>query len=558
MKQPSSEPVFRYQEIPENRLSSKGTINWSREDLMVMVTFSLIIIATIVWVHSLAHNWTLATFAGLPVMIIAVALISKWRDSYGRVYREIYCGLYGLIVTMGIKKGILWIADDNGSRLARWLRGRKQAIPLQLGQVGPMEVDGEMKRVSVLNQTDGPYVHLPILADGGAFAVVDQDRQMRLVDRLATITNRIITQSDLKCGISYLYIPGPSDGSAFTNYIRVAGDPVVAQPDKFELDKGAREFAQWLKEDAEQLHTVMRKLGTARNWMVIMVTIRRDHQWKLARKGKLTDEELNDLSIIELGRDLVNDLSADAELELANVRVPGLVELSQMVRCSWDVVGIAQYYTALNQGLIPHTDEEVDEIRAQYSDNPDAAAKAVNAALRCWPEKIVEIQPSGKCIRLDDNYIQMMRITRLPEQCRADQYLALHSMPRMNQWLRQSMVAQAVSGKTESMSLIYSASLMTNAYNALYSNRVIENKGSWWHRRSREKQRQAEQLSANSVAQHFNQLYAGVGASEREVTKLNKSYRSSLTASGFSAKVIPGPENQMNGLISACLAANRL
>jgi hypothetical protein len=291
-------------------------------------------------------------------------------------------------------------------------------------------------------------------------------------------------------------------------------------------------------------------MGASKTWYLIVISIKRNREWRKASKGKLSDEQLNELEIIDLGRSMVEALGASNQLELEDVHCVGLAELSTLVRCAWDVAGIDTYFRARAAGLVPRTDEEIDIIRQESGD------AAVDAALQTWPSKCIETPNTRDCIRIDDNYISTLRVTELPERIRADQYISLQYKGKANSWNRMAMVGLSVSGNTETRNLLLGQSALINAQSALAGNHVVDNPH--WRNKRRQLANQTQAMSTHSVSQHFNQLHTSVANSYPELKRNRSKLSAAIGADGFPNEVVRSPDRQFAAFISGCLGINRL
>jgi hypothetical protein len=534
-----------YQDIPANKLQAKGFVNWTGLDGFVLFTSIGVSIALGVWTHWLV---------GVAVAVFLLPLSIRLKNSLGRMYFEIAKGLYGEYIDH-VLKGVLWRADDKSNKFIRWLRYKKyrrnppSPIPLQLGRVQAM-IDGKLERFSLIHQLDRPYDHIYLAARGGAFADLDINRNHRAVNELARLTNQIITQTSLKVGISYLRIKGPFDATKTAQYLRSNMNPFIANPQAFSLDPDMEAFTDWMRENSNQLRPVARSFGAAESWYVIVITIKRTHAWNTARKGKLDDQQLYDLPIVELGRAMVETLQQSSLLELADIRCLSLAELSSMVRCSLDVADIDTYYNDRAAGRIPRNDEEIDALLAEYGED------YVNDILQAWPRECIETSKKEDYLKLDGNYITTLRVTQLPQQARADQFLALHYMLNKGQWSRQAMVGESASGSAETQQLIISQSAQISLNTAFKSNRVVTSPK--FKKRQRELSQQVEQLSANSVSQHFNMLITVIAPDLVAMKKGRQKVISACAANNFKTEVIKGSAFQLDAGISGMLGINRL
>lgn len=578
---------LRYQEIPDNKLRSKGISSWTPTDVRFLLVGALVAIAVAVWCYAAGFGYEGAALFGFLTALGVVGLLIRLPNGDARFYGTIALGSKSLRIIFTYKN-YLWVSDaeekrikaeggSTGGRRAHRMRAKHPALPLSFGVVSG-KLEEKDYRYTLIHQRDRPLDHLYIFADGGNFVSKDADPQFQAIDELAAILNQIISQSDLRCTICYGFNSGPDDKTGQGRYLRLNMDPTISRPDQFELSDDERTFNAWLFDDARQLVPLGKAFGASKNWSMIVITIRRDWGSRSARKGRASSQELYDLPIIELGRDLVEALTSSATLGLKNVRIPGLAELSCMVRCSWDVVGIEQYFKDRAGGRIPTTDKQIDEIfdtagaaaveaaqakckkplseAVSKSIYEKAGGDAATAALQCWPRKLVAVSSDGCKLRMDDNWIIVKRVKRLPERTRADQFQNLHHVHPKGVWVRNAMVGEAVSGSLETHSSIYHASFLANFQQVVAGNRVIQNPS--WERKKRQQSNMIEQISLNSVAQHFNMPRAVVAGSERDAERGMRKVSSALQTRGFMTKPFDLQAEQVDAYISSCLCIPRL
>lgn len=537
--------AITYQNIPSNKLQGKSLTNWSAPDIWVLSVSILIVIAALVWTHPLL-SLTLTFSLG--------ALNYRFSDGFGRNYDELIAGVRGWCIVT-ILGGVLWEANDTSRSFVGFLRrssvilGRKKPIPLSFVRV-QATIDEETVRFSLIRQLDRPYDHMLIAADGGAFANLDINQQQHAVDTLAELTNTTIAQSDLKVGFSYLRMNGPFDPTRIVGYLRSNMDPVIAHFNKFALEPETRDWAERMLRNANYLRPVATKFGGAETWYLIVLTIKRGKEWDQAQRGKLSSKQLYELPIVELGRSMIESLESSSILKLANVRCLSLAELATVVRCSWDVTGINDYYQRRAAGEIPRTDEEIDEMLEKHGE------AYVSEALRALPERRIEISREGSYARFDDNYIATLRVTRLPQQTTAAKFMSLHYLAPGRGWTRQAMVGQSVSGDTETTQFILGESALINWHNATRGKRIVSDPR--YVRQRQALSQQAQQVSAHSVSQHFNFLHVVVASSPSELRLQWKQRRAALIASGFQAEIVTPTYRILDAAISGMLGINRL
>lgn len=528
------EPVV-YQTISRPKLQAKVFTNWSRNDVVVVVLSCLVIVGSWVWS---------GLFSSLIEIPVALMLLFRSPSGYGRMYSEVYAA-YRSIQLDDKLGGVIWQQSS---------KAKKAPIPLQFSQIEAV-IEGKTERFCLLQQLDQPYDHLYIAADGGAFADLEVNEQASAVNTLATITNFAILRARAelrrKIGISYLRINGPYDPSQLAVNLRAGMDPTIVSPEQFDLDEGTKEWVRWARENSNQLRATATSSGGATNWFLIVLTIKRSRAWNSAKKGSLSSRQLYELPIVELGRSMVESLSSNSALGLRNVRPLGLAELASVVRSSWDVgPGINRYYTDRAKGLIPTTDEEIDAYRLEHGE------EGINEFLQAWPTQSIVTTKEDDCLIMDGNWISTIRITKLPENVRSDQFLALQYTDKPGRWVRRAMVGQSVSGDSETNQLILSASFSTNFNNAFFGNRIVQNPK--FTRKQRQLAQQTWEISANSVAQLFNDLLVVVSPSREETLASRKDVMGTLESAGFRCEVVKASARRLDAALSGSLGINRL
>ena len=533
-----SESVF-YQEIPQPKLQAKQFTNWSKGDIIVLCVTLAIVIVT--WILG---SLVLALFIGVFLLPLSIRLPS----GYGRLYYELYQEINGAIID-GPMGGILWLADDTSPRLIKWLRRRRPAIKLKLVSIRA-EIDGQVERYSLMQSLDRPYDHLLLAADGGAFSSLDINRMATAVNELAAHINSTLTKTEMKIGASFVRMNGPFDPTVVASYLRNSMDPTVAEPSWFDLDEDSAAVADWLRTNASQLRVTAAQSGASTSWYLIVITIKRSRKWRSAQKGLLSDQELFAQPIVELGRTLVEDLSNSNLLELKNVRCLGLSELSSVARCGWDVTSIVQYYQDKASGDIPSNDTQIDELRSKHGD------QYINQLLQSWPKERIEISKADHFVRMDGNYISILRVTQLPDVVRADQFMSLHYTLGRHSWTRSAMVGQAVSGDAETTQLVIGNSALKNFEGAFFKDRVVRNPK--FAKKQRQLAEQTQQISAHSKVQHFNMLEVVVASSLQKLIKERDQRISLLKSKQFKAEIVKGSGRMMNAMITGTYGINRL
>jgi len=505
-------------------------------------------------------------------MFPAFLLILLYRSpkGYGRLYYDLSKDMAGSWRT-NVHKGIWWRSEDSeGSRFARWLRKRHSALPAQFVRI-QAEIDGVAERLCILHQTDRPYDELYITARGGSFAGADVNDQTRLVSEMNSVLDQIIAQSGLKAGISHLRITGPFNRMKLVKNLQEGMSPLIARPELFELDSGTKEWVEWARENARQIPDELERYHAAELWSFIVITIKRRRKW-----GNLTNQEISETPIIELGRALIEGLRENGNLGLQDVHSPSLPEAALIARSSWDVVTIKDYFRSRENGEIPTTDAEVDAILEQYAEEARVkadgekskrkreailaagitdGAREVDRLLAAWPQKCIETDAENSFLRFDDNYVAVLRVTELPKHFRSDQIMSIHSLVKKH-WTRFAFVSESTSGEAQSNILLYQASALENFNRAFYGRRVVKDPRRF--AQSRNVMDQLEHMSVNTIAQMANGLITIVERDPHRLKRAVKSVKARYGRVGFKTEQVTGPARLIDYFFSGALAANRV
>ena len=548
----SDEQFVYSQEIPDNKLQARIFTNFSFEDVIFFVVCV-----------GLGYLTAITIPIGVVfVAVVTVVLFIRFPSGVGRLYREVWLELVGMYIE-GTLGGILWQADESGreKRFAKYLRGRKSAIPIELTQIKAV-INGKLERFGLLQQLDRPYDHMYIIASGGNFANTGNASESRNVNLLASVTNASILQNtDMKVGLSYLRITTPSDPYKLSGTLRRKIDPIIRSPKDFKLSDDDKAYVDWQRQNIDQWQPVITSMGGTKDWQLIVITIKRSWATRLrsrtaqSRKKRANNQQLINLPIIELGRTLVHDLSNAPSLGLKDVHVLGFAELTEIVRVSWDAFGANKYFQAKSVGQAPSTDDDIDRFMELHKDNKDLP-KLLDGFLQPLPKRIVRIHRKKKCVQFDENYISVIRITRLPERIRPDQFRELQYRLSSYGWIRRAMVAESVSSDKETRQALIGQSALINLEQALNSKKIVQDPRIAVRRRK--KQAQTNIISAQSIAQLFNNLWPVVCNDLNSVPMAHQQILGILRGAGFRAKVVSQSALYVDAAISGLFGANRL
>lgn len=549
------------QRNPRPKLEGRTLSNWTVGDAVLLI----IIVTT----TGLVLWQVTPMLALLPASLLV--LLYRSPKGYGRLYQD-FITEFRSGWRNDVHKGVWWRAHDTeGSKFTRWQRRRHNVLPAQFVRIST-EIDGELTRFCLLHQTDRPYDHLFISAQGGAFAEADVNQQTRLVGEMNSLLDQIIAQSDLKAGISHIRITGPFDQMIVAQNMSGGLDPIIKHPDMFKLDEATKDWVEWARANARQIPVALEQHHASAVWSFIVITIKRRHKWS---NLQFTNQQIAEIPIIELGQALIEGLRESGNLMLQDVHSPSLPESALIARCSWDTVDIGDYYRKRAKGEIPTTDEEVDAIIESYMEAAEVkaatvrskrkrqailnqaateGAQAVDKLLQAWPQECIETDGKENYLRFDDNYIAILRVTELPEEFRSDQIMSLHWIVK-NRWTRFAFVSESTSGDSQSDMLIMQASLLENYNRTRYARRVVRDPRR--AKRSRDVLEQLDQMSVNTIAQMANGLITVIERDPQKLRRAVKEVKARYGSLGLKTEQVKGSARLIDYYFTGALAANR-
>lgn len=546
------------QENPRPKLQGRAFSNWSLPDVMLGVLLAMTIVVAL---------WQLGLIGGI-VSAAFLGLLARTQSSYARLYQDLGKEIAGGW-REGFHKGVWWRAEDNeGSNLARWLRARHSPLPISFVRI-QTEIEGVVERFCLLHQTDRPYDHLLITAEGGSFASADVNEQTRLVEMMNGILDQIVSQSDLKAGISHVSITNPFNQMVMSRNLATSMSPILARPELFKLDNETASWVDWAQQNARQIPVTLEKYRAANSQAFIVITIKRRRKWR-----DLTSKQIAETPIIELGKALIDGLREQDALKLQNIHSPNLPDLALIIRSAWDITGINGYYRDRENGVIPTTDEGIDDVLAYYRQEAEVeaelekrtykrksilasgatkGAQEVDNLLRAWPERCIETNEKENYLRFDDSYIAMLRVTELPKQFRSDKIMSLHWLVK-DVWTRFAFVGESTSGSTQTNMLIYKASLEENFNRAFFGRHIVKDPRRT--ARSRKTGQELEQMSLNTIAQLSNGIVTIIERDPDRLRRAVKKVKARYNLIGFKTEQVKGSARLIDYFITG-LGVNR-
>ncbi len=596
-----SDKPLPYHLVVQNKLRGRMVDNTSIGSL---APFILSILTTVV-VGVLSYRLTESALVALMSILVTSALLASLvyvpANGWGPGYWQIH--LLNKSSRLERRQGVWWEAKpSDAAKPKRREKRMRRTIPIRI-EVIEIDYEGKRYRIPLHHHIDKPYDQLYILAKGGAFASVDSFQKYRLNGELARIFDRTLSMTELRAGIGCLRVTAPLNQYAtYLPYMVRNMNPIVARPEQFKLDDGLAKVVERLRSLANQLVPEMQAHYAAEDWGLLVVTIRRKEGWKKAALGKATNEQLYNLPVLQLGRSLEEDLRASTSLNLHDVHILTPEELFMLDRMSWDTTGIEDFYrqyAAIVTDYERKTAAEVAGVRQDHhttqwvkgeqydpdADQPDLnnntvtngkpdslperlvkeititnqrqMFKELTETLSCWPETAI-VSPSKDCIRMDNNWISVVRICSLPEQVTEDHYQSLHYIsvePGVR--MRHYIGGESISGDTETLALMLKESAFTNLYDAIFEHAVVKHPGA---KRQKEKLAvQSEIISANSIAQLFNEYWVVVAPSYALLKEQRNSLCADLKARQFKdVQVVDIMALQVDAFLTGALGAVRL
>ena len=542
-----SDTVVYSQEIPDNKLQARIFTNWSLQDIYFLLVCSAL--------GYLAYR--VFPLAVVLVAITTVVLFFRFPTGLGRLYREVWLEIVGMYIE-GILGGVLWQADESRreKRFAKYLRGRKSAIPVEFTQISAL-IDGVVERFGLLQHLDRPYDNLFIIARGGNFSVMGNASESKGVNLLASVTNASILQNtDMKVGSSFLRITAPSNPYKLSGTLRRKIDPMIQFSEKFKLSEKDRKYVELQQRNINQWQPVIDSMGGSMSWQLIVLTIKRTRVTRIQRKAiSPNNKQLTNLPIIELGRTLVQDLSNASNLGLKEVHVLSLAELAEVFRVSWDAFGTNRYFEAKSKGLVPTTDDDIAAFLKEHEKDKNID-QLLDGYLQTLPRRIVKIHRKQKCVQFDDSYISTIRITRMPQSIRVDQFRELQYRLSQYGWIRRAMVAESVSSDKETRQQLIGQSALINVQETMNKGKIVRDPR--LAERRRRKEQQTNVISSQSIAQLFNYLWTVVCPDLENTEKAHREIMGILRGAGFKAKVVSQPALLVDAALSGLMGTNRL
>lgn len=538
--------------VIDNKLQKRNLEGWTRSDKIALIL--ALLLEVLLGVYGWGGDPENIGVAVVYVMFASVPLkwlLSRSRNSFSRRY-----------ATVGHLIG--------GWRLMKRGGHHHGPMPLHIAVINARDQDGIPYRIPLQHHLDRPCDQLLIRGRGGAFASLMGLDLYQRNQLLADVFDRSLSMTDLDAGIACLYVSTPVSDADFVLEMGMNGNPLLMAPENFVVEPGMQKFVDLQNEYLNQLPDAFRAKGARETWGLIVVTIHHGGGWKGIKKDKLDNDELDNLAVLELGRSLVDGLKASELLGLSDVQILKPTQHYRLVRASWDVFGIGPFndvFDELDLKYKAKTIRELAEIQnaseealtalqvAEVEVNNDRLMlKELQAVVNIWPEEIVSV--SDQCLRMDNNYITVIRIDETPKEISEDEYLSQLRLIPLGEWARRCYGGEAISGDGVSTAILVQQVQTTSWLDTITDNLSFKiPKLEAFKQELRDKSQTA---SRYSIAQLSSKYWALVAPSEQLSKARTKKFIATLRARGFKSRVVKRPVLHVDAFLTAALGAARM
>jgi hypothetical protein len=526
---------------PRNRLRRPFFTDWTAGDLIVLAVTVTTVIVMIVQIGFFG-----ALVLGIPLLFL------NFRFTYGRGWNEVAAIFKDLFIIMVLRDTLFLAHDqDHSPWPIRWIRQKRYRRPVNryVLPIRHMVVEAQGVQYGIIQQLDRPYDHLPVRGRGSNFSSYDGNRQYATSSTLALQVDQVAAQTDLRIGVSYVRMTRPVNTYNTALYLALNGQPLLLDPDKFELDEKLAMVAKQVQKGADEIFATQRQNGVAETTPAAVITIKRTRDMEKAVKGKSSDEMLHELKIIELGR-LMVDAIRNSGMNVRDLHCMSYGELCQFIRGGYDVTELSFHEGVPNASVEVVTREDV--LSGKYDREEMGAVKDPFPVM---PTHSIVVGDDFLC--MDGNWISTFRIVRNLERFHVSKIQSVyhHSSPA-GVWSSMSSVGETISGEAETRTLLYRQSLEQSVAGASPFQRVIANpKKLRWRNKINQ---QAMEMSASSLAQQYNDVICVVASTKKEMIANRNKMIGIYRANGFSCAVIKGRCRQIDGYLTGAYGVNRL
>lgn len=586
----TTEPVMTHQ-IIENKARPSLFQGWTLSDMLFAGASFIVATMFTLWLGIAGVNMLWC----LPAYTLAAILSSQVPGTnYGRLYHEIWVWWKSLLIKL-IPRDLLWASDPDRTELLIWARNHGVPVPRDASVDELIELTGRTpksegtfrqwlrdrryvlreedrlvlplsiefvealgQRAGVLNQLDSNLGHLYVMADGSLYNGLDASAQDVAHAKLSAAINRFVARSPLQVGVAQFRMTRPADLTKMMTMLSENGDPFMIRTDAFDLDEDELAWVQWRQENLTELSVESGRFGASDNWMMMVITFQWTDEWKRAAKGKITEEQIHELPLIELGRSLVEELQKVEEMGIQNPRVLSPVDLAHFIKCALTVEGIESFHMDRAAGLVPTTDDDLLVTPETVRQNPERYTFEDVGQLKpmdfVWPSESIEVKHDR--IRVDDTWFMIIREVQISETERTDTAQLVHSVMPIGTFDSFAAVSQKTSGEIEARKNMFFETLRRSKADAYDRNKIVQHPKSRRQQRAREEY--LDQISVNSINQRYHRIRVLTAPSSADLDRKFRDLRAAVSVLGVRLKPVTGRARQRDALITGLFAANRL
>jgi hypothetical protein len=515
-----------YFKYPWKHLRHPFITNWTTNDIVVCTITSTVVFVTLVSAFSV---WTL--FAALMLWAFLNARF-KWGRGYSVFYTEMKS-----VYIQWVLHDRLYIGNDEAETVSaivrRFLRekryrrpSRRFVFPVKTGGIELRDTfNNVVERIGTARELDGDkLIHLYIQAEGSDFSSFDPTRQHELVYELAGGLDDLAAAESLKISFSWTRLTRPVDLGPTDRYFAKSGQPVYFTPEFFDLNEAQILVAERMQKMYESIRLSLRQKGVADASQLLVVSIKPSKEMQNAANGKLDDKSLNELPIVKVGRKVL-EVVATSGMNIQGARILDPDEVHHLFRASWDITDLSFH----------------GQEASTYSAFPD------------------DIEVGDDFIRMGRTYLSFLQVTGKPNKgfsVTGVQNLFHERMP-LGTWTSVSTVGDAISGQTETTSLLIKEAAGIHGSRLFSgSNPIVEHPNIAKDRQARHDQ--THELSDSSVALQCNDFVAVAGPSYDAMKETRELLKGRFSRAKFTCCQVRGRARQMDASITAVLCINRL
>lgn len=586
----TQEPVMIHQ-IVENKAKASLMQGWTFGDMLFAAGAFITAVMVTLWLAVVGQSmlWCIPAFA------TAILLSSQVPGTnYARLYHEIWMGWKGFAIKT-VLGGVLWLgspyktqllkwADSHdiavpenasieqlieltgqeprgGLSLQQWLRDRRYLLQEEDRLILPLSiefVEARGQRAGVLNQLDSNLGHLYVIADGSLYNGLDATAQEMAHVRLSAAINRFVARSPMQVGVSQLRLTRPEDRTKTMMMLQKSGDPFMLRTDQFELDEESLAWVDWRQQNLGEIDVESRRFGASGNWMMLVVTFKWTDEWKRAARGKISEEQIHELPLIDLGRALVEELSKVTDMGIQNPRILPPVELAHFLKCALTVNGIEEFHQARANGLVPTTDEELLVSSEDVEHEPDLYTQEDIGRIKpmqwVWPTESIEVKQDR--LRIDNTWFMVIREVQVAEIERTDSAQLVHSVMPIGTYDSFAAVSQKTWGEAEARKDMFMETIRRSKEESYDRNKIVHHPRTRRQKRAREQH--LEQITVNSINQRYHRIRVLTATTSDGLDRQFRDLSAGVSVLGVRLKPVTGRARLVDALITGLFGANRL